>query len=113
MVFDNHVILTGRVVRVPFRHVRPDGSLAIQFSLEVNQGDEDLPEKGVRDSKKSRIDIVALGPVAATEPALFQCGQYLRVEGRLRQRRWQTPEGRERSCVEVVATGLRRAEEIK
>jgi single-stranded DNA-binding protein len=33
------------------------------------------------------------------------------VIGRLNQRRWQTPEGRNRTCTEVIATSLQTIEE--
>jgi single-strand DNA-binding protein len=105
MVSHNHVILTGKVAKPPLRHYRPDGSPVVQFSLELN--DQDNP---VEEERKSRIDIVAIGKLAESEPGLFECGQPLLVEGRLQQRRWKTPEGRDLSRVEVIATHFRKVE---
>ena len=107
MVFYNHVILTGKVAKPPLRHYRPDGSPVVQFSLELNH-QEDAPE----DEKRSRIDIVAVGKLAESEPGLLQYGQRLLVEGRLQQRRWKTAEGRDLSRIEVIATDFRKVESV-
>lgn len=98
----NRVILTGRVVNPPQRSFRPDGSSVIQFSLEVID-QEDRPSP----SGRSIIDIVAFDHPAEFELDRLQGGQRLLVEGRLKQRRWQTPEGKSRSRIEVIATDLR------
>ncbi len=105
MVSYNHVILTGKVAKPPLRHYRPDGSPVVQFPLELYS-----PESPTVEEKQSRIDIVAIGTLADLEPGLFQCGQQLLVEGRLQQRRWKTPEGRELSRIEVIATHFRKVE---
>jgi len=105
MVSYNHVILTGKVARPPLRHYRPDGSPVIQFPLDLNSADN--PSE---DEKPCRIDIVAMGTLTESEPALFRCGQPLLVEGRLQQRRWRTPEGRDLSRIEVIATHFRKVE---
>ncbi len=101
----NRVILTGKVVTPPRRHYRPDGSPVIQFPLELNDS-EDFTEQGGR----NRIDIVAFGKLAEFKLDLLQSGQPLMVIGRLNQRRWQTPEGKHRTCMEVIATALQTIE---
>jgi len=104
MVSHNHVILSGKVARPPLRHYRPDGSPVIQFPLDVNLEDPSQEEN------PCRIDIVAVGTLTELEPGLFECGQRLLVEGRLQQRRWRTPEGRDLSRIEVIATHFRKVE---
>ncbi len=106
MTFLNRVILTGKVVTPPRRHYRPDGSPVIQFPLELNDS-EDLAGRGGR----NRIDIVAFGKLAELKLELLQSGQHLMVTGRLNQRSWQTPEGRNRTRTEVIATALQTIEE--
>ncbi len=105
MVSYNHVVLTGRVAKPPLRHFRPDGSLVVQFPLELNHLEDPSEEE-----KRSRIDIIAIGKLAESEPSLFQCGQHLLVEGRLQQRRWKTPEGRNLNRVDVIATDFQKVE---
>ena len=99
----NRVILTGKVAKSAQRRYRPDGSPVIQFPLELNHQEDPVAGEG-----KSLIDIVALGKLAEFELNLLQPGQRLQVEGKLKQRRWQTPEGRNRTSIEVIATDLRR-----
>ncbi len=106
MTFFNRVIITGKVVTPPRRHYRPDGSPVIQFPLELNDS-EDLTGQGGR----NRIDIVAFGKLAEFKLDLLQSGQHLMVIGKLNQRRWQTPEGKNRTLTEVIATDLRTIEE--
>jgi single-stranded DNA-binding protein len=61
--------------------------------------------------ERNPITIVAIGKLAEIEPDLLQRGQVLTVKGRLKQRRWQTPEGRQRSRVEIIATDFQRPED--
>lgn len=98
----NQVILTGRVAKPPQRSFRPDGSSVVQFSLEVDNEEDRSSRSG-----RSLIDIVAFDLPSKGELEGVQMGQRLRVEGRLKQRRWQTPEGKNRSRIEVVATDFR------
>ena len=102
----NRVTLTGRVVNPPQRSFRPDGSSVMQFSLEVTD-----PEDPSSRSGRSVIDIVAFDRLAEFKLDPLQNGQCLRVEGRLKQRRWQTPEGKSRNQIEVIATNLQMAKE--
>ena len=111
----NRVVLTGKVVTQPQRHYRPDGSPVIQFPLELNdsevQTDQALNRVGTGQGGRNRITIVAFGKLAEFKLDLLQSGQHLMVIGRLNQRSWQTPEGRNRTLTEVIATDLRTIEE--
>ncbi|OGP88141.1 MAG: hypothetical protein A2156_11770 [Deltaproteobacteria bacterium RBG_16_48_10] len=115
MTFLNRVILTGKVVTPPRRHYRPDGSPVIQFPLEINDSEDQtgqaLSRAGTGQGGRNRIDIVAFGKLAEFKLDLLQRGQHLMVTGRLNQRRWQTPEGRNRTRTEVIATALQTIEE--
>ena len=106
MTVQNRVILSGRVARPAQRHFRPDGSPVIQFPLELNTQEGSPPEKD-----RGLIYVVALGKLADLDLTHLECGQHLVVEGQLKQRQWQTPEGRHRTRTEVIATDLRKVEE--
>jgi len=111
----NRVILTGKVATPPRRSYRPDGSPVIQFPLELNDSkdlsDQTLHREGMGHAGRSLINIVAFGKLAEFKPDLLQSGQRLRVEGQLKQRRWKTPEGKNRTRTEVIATDFRTVEE--
>ena len=113
----NRVVLTGKVVGLSQFQYRPDGSPVIQFSLELN-GSEDKTDhpshrQNARGKGRSLIPIVAFGKLAEDKLDLLQGGQALLVVGKLNQRSWQTPEGRRRNCIEVLATDLRSVKEAK
>jgi single-strand DNA-binding protein len=111
----NRVVLTGKVVTPPRRHYRPDGSPVIQFPLELNDSEDLTRQARHRDGPgqrgRNRIDIVAIGKLAEFNLDLLQSGQPLMVIGKLNLRCWQTPEGKNRTRTEVIASDLRRIEE--
>jgi single-strand DNA-binding protein len=111
----NRVVLTGKVITQPRRHYRPDGSPVIQFPLELNnpeiQTGQAVNRVGTGQTGRKRITIVAFGKLAELKLDLLQSGQHLMVIGRLNQRSWQTPEGKNRTLTEVIATDLRTIEE--
>jgi single-strand DNA-binding protein len=106
MTSHNLVILKGIVAKPPQRHYRPDGSPVVQFPLELNDPESQSPRVG-----KNLVQIVAFGKLADIDPDLLQSGQALVVRGQLKQRRWETPEGRHRFRVEIIATDLQRLED--
>jgi single-stranded DNA-binding protein len=96
----------------------------IQFPLELNDSEVRTGQAVNRDGSRqalncvgtgkggrNRITIVAFGKLAEFKLDLLQSGQHLMVIGRLNQRSWQTPEGRNRTLTEVIATDLRMIEE--
>jgi single-strand DNA-binding protein len=115
MTFLNRVILTGKVLTPPRPHYRPDGSPVIQFPLELDESEDRttqaLNRNGTGQGFQKRINIVAFGKLAEFKFDLLQSGQRLMVVGKLNQRRWQTPEGKNRTRTEVIATELRTIEE--
>ncbi len=126
----NRVILTGRVATPPRCHYRPDGSPVIQFPLELDDLKDPLAQEQPRGTRRPApkhtasgcapnrtgsgglINIVATGQLAEFKLNL-QSGQHLLVVGRLNQRSWKTPEGKNQSRTEVIATDLRTMEEAK
>jgi single-strand DNA-binding protein len=102
----NRVILTGKVVTSPRLHYRPDGSPVIQFPLELNDAENLKGQRG-----RNQINIVATGKLAEIKLDLLQRGQHLMVIGKLNQRHWQTPEGKDRTRTEVIATDFQMVEE--
>lgn len=115
MTSGNCVILTGKIATPPRRHYRPDGSPVIQFPLELNDSENRFGETphraGSAQAPRSLINIVAFGEWAESKFELLQSGLHLRVVGQLNQRHWQTPEGKKRTRMEVIATDLQNVEE--
>jgi len=65
-----------------------------------------------RTGSRSLIDVVVFGELAEFKIEPLQNDQHLLVVGRLHQRHWQTPEGKKRTRMEVVATDLRKVEAL-
>ncbi len=117
----NQVILTGKVATLPQRHYRPDGSPVVQFPLELDEVKDLSVQKQPRGDRRpalnrtgsgNLIDVVVFRELAEFKLEPLQNGQHLLVVGRFHQRHWQTPEGKKRARMEVVATDLRRVEEL-
>ena len=99
----NKVILMGNLTKDPEIRAIPNGTAVANFRIAVNhrykQGEETKDDVCF-------IDIVTFGKQAEN------CGQFLHkgngiiVDGRLQERRWETPEGQKRSKLEVIAQGI-------
>ena len=92
----------------------------IQFPLELNDSDDRTGQarnhnatrqalhRATGQEGRNRITIVAIGELAEFNLDLLQSGQPLMVIGKLNLRSWQTPEGKNRTRTEVIASALRR-----
>ena len=127
MTVSNQVILVGRIYRPAQRYYRPDGSAVVQFPLELTDSDGAGPAvprerpgrhlgsgpankgrgRATDPVKRNVVHVVAFGELAEIKLDMLQEGQRLRVVGRLNQRQWLTPQGQNRSQIEVIATDLR------
>lgn len=99
MVAYNRVILAGNLVRDPEIRYLPSGLSVTSFSIAVNsryRQNNELKEE------VSYFDIVVFGKQGENCAEYLSKGRPVLVEGRLRQRRWES-EGTKRSKIEVVA----------
>lgn len=100
----NKVILIGNLTRDPELRYTPQGTSVCNFGLAVNRKYRQAEEMK---EEVTFINIVVFGKQADT------CGQYLSkgspvlIEGRLRENRWETPEGQKRSRHEVIAESFK------
>ena len=100
----NKVILLGNLTRDPELRYVPSGTAVANFSIAVNRTYKD--GAGEKKEDTSFIRVVVWGKMAEI------CGEYLTkgrsvlVEGRLKSRAWETPEGQKRSALDVVATSV-------
>ncbi len=99
----NKIILLGNLTRDPELRYTPAGLAVCEFLLAVNH------RYRLNDEVKEEvcfIDIVAFGRVGERSKNLLQKGAQTLVEGRLSQRRRETPEGKRRSKYEVIANTI-------
>ncbi len=97
----NKVILMGNLTRDPALRYTPARLAVCEFPLAVRH------RYRVHDEIKEDvcyIDIVVFGRVGERSKEHLHKGSRVLVDGRLTQRRWETPDGQKRSKFEVVAS---------
>jgi len=99
----NKVILMGNLTRDPDLRYIPSGLAVCEFSLAVEQN---YKVHGETRDETCYVDIVVFGRQGEQSKAHLRKGSRVLVEGRLTQRRWETPEGRKRSKYEIIANAV-------
>lgn len=100
----NKVFLMGNLTRDPELRYVPSGTAVANFTVAVNR--VYATQTGEKKEEVTFVRIVVWGRRAEV------CGEYLSkgspvfVEGRLRTRSWQTPDGQNRSTIEVIASNV-------
>lgn len=97
----NKVILLGNLTRDPDLRYTPGGMAVCEFPVAVHYRYK-LHEE--TKDEVCYIDVVAFGQVAQASKERLRKGARVLIDGRLAQRRWETPEGLRRSKHEVVAS---------
>ena len=98
----NRVILAGNLVRDPETRFLPSGVAVASFSIAVNRRYKSNNE--VKE-EVSFFDISVFGKAGENCAEYLSKGRSVLVEGRLRQRSWET-DGVKRSKIEVVADNV-------
>lgn len=96
----NKVILMGNLTREPDLRYTATGMAVCEFAIAVHH------RYRVHDEQKEEvcyIDIVVFGRAGENSKEHLHKGSRVLVDGRLTQRRWETPEGQKKSKYEVVA----------
>ncbi|MFH1846549.1 MAG: single-stranded DNA-binding protein [Candidatus Omnitrophota bacterium] len=100
----NKVFLMGNLTRDPELRYVPSGTAVANFTVAVNRVYKD--NAGEKKEDVSFIRVVVWGRMAEI------CGEYLTkgrsvlVEGRLKSRTWEDPDGQKKSALDVVATNV-------
>lgn len=99
----NHVVLVGRLVRDAQLKYTNSGLAICEFSIAINtrrkQGDDWVDEANF-------FDVTLFGRQGEAIQRYLTQGKQVGVDGRLNQDRWQTPEGQNRTKVNVIANNV-------
>jgi single-strand DNA-binding protein len=98
---DTHVTITGNLTENPELRFTPSGAPVANFRLAVTPRVKD--GDGWKDGDTSFFQITAWRSLAENVAESLTKGARVIVQGTLRQRSWETPEGDKRSVVEVQA----------
>ncbi len=97
----NKVFIVGNLTRDPELRTIPSGQAVASFAVATNRQWNDAA--GQKQQEVEFHNIVAWGRLAEIVNQYSKKGNMIFVEGRLRTRSWQTPQGEKRSRTEVVA----------
>lgn len=97
----NRVILMGNLTHDPELRYTSNGSAVGTFSIAMNR--TYVTQGGERKEETTFVRVTVWGRQGENCHQRLSKGSGVLVEGRLRQRTWETPEGEKRSTIEVVA----------
>ena len=92
----NRVILIGSLTRDPEIRYNPKGERVGKITVAIPNG---------RDSRttKDYFDILMFSRDRKDPMEKIRKGHWVLIEGKMKQRRWETPEGQSRTKVEIIA----------
>lgn len=100
----NKVFIIGNLVADPELRFTPNGAAVTNLRVAVNHRYQGNNGEWVEEA--SFFNVVAWGRQAEVANEYLRKGRPVLVEGRLRSRSWETPEGQKRSTVEIVSSRL-------
>jgi single-strand DNA-binding protein len=98
---DTHVTITGNLTADPELKFTPNGAAVANFRVAVTSRVRD--GNAWRDGDTSFYRVTAWRDLAANVTDSLAKGDRVVIVGQLRMRSWETPEGEQRSLVEVTA----------
>ena len=92
----NRVILIGSLTRDPEIRYNPRGEKVVTMTVAIpNDRDPHVTT--------DHFDVVILSGNQKDTTGKMRRGQWVLIEGTMKQRRWETPEGQTRTKVEIIA----------
>lgn len=101
MAYLNKVFLIGNLTRDPELRYTPSGMPVTNFAIAINRVRTNAD--GQRREETTFVDIETFGKNAESCHKFLAKGKTLFVEGRLRYRSWESPDGHRRNKISVVA----------
>lgn len=101
----NRIVLTGRLTKDPELRSIPDSTMSV-CSLRLAVNGRRRNAQGEWEDQANFFDVSVWGNQGENCKRYLQKGRQIAVDGRLRQRTWQTQEGQNRSAVEIVAESV-------
>ena len=101
----NKVMLIGNLTRDPELRYTPQGSAVCEFAIALNNS-YTSKQTGQKVEEVSFIDIVAWARTAEICAEYLKKGRQVFVEGRLKQDRWESPEGKKMNKIRVIAENV-------
>lgn len=101
----NKVQLIGNLTRDPELRYTPGGAAVCEFAIAINRKWKNK-QTGQMQEEVDFFDITAWGKTGEIAAEYLKKGRPVFVEGRLKQDRWESPEGKKMSKVKVTAENI-------
>jgi single-strand DNA-binding protein len=101
----NKVILVGNLGKDPETRYMPSGKAVTNFSIAASESWKDK-QTGEQREQTEWHNIVMYDRLAEIAAEYLRKGSQVYVEGRLRTRKWQDKEGRDRYTTEIIANEM-------
>jgi single-strand DNA-binding protein len=98
----NKVILIGNLGQDPETRYMPSGSAVTNLRIATTESFKDK-ETGERQERTEWHSVAMFGKLAEISAEYLKKGSQVYIEGRLRTRKWQDKEGKDRYTTEIVA----------
>ena len=98
----NKVILVGTLGKDPETRYMPSGSAVTNMRIATNEQWKDK-QTGEQQERTEWHSIAMFGRLAEIAAEYLRKGQQVYIEGKLRTRKWQDKEGKDRWTTEIVA----------
>jgi single-strand DNA-binding protein len=101
----NCVNLIGNLTRDPELRYTPQGKAVAEFAIAINSSYVNKAS-GQKVEEVSFVDIVAWGKTGEVCAEYLKKGRPVYIQGRLKQDRWESPEGKKMSKLRVIAENV-------
>lgn len=101
----NRVIVTGRLTKDPDLRSFPDSNNSV-CTLRLAVNGRRRNSEGQWEDQANFFDVTVWGAQGENCNRFLQKGRQVAVDGRLRHRTWQSPEGQNRSAVDIIADSV-------
>ncbi len=97
----NRIILIGSLTRDPEIRYNPKGNRVAKITVAIPQG---------RDPRTTadHFDVLIFLRDQRDPTEKIRKGEWVLIEGKMKQRKWETPEGQSRTKVEIIADSVER-----
>lgn len=101
----NRVVVSGNLTRDPELRSTGSGMSILKMGIAVNDRRKNQ-QTGEWEDVPNFFDVTVFGSRGESLSRFLTKGSKIAVEGKLRWRQWETPEGDKRSAVEIIADDI-------
>lgn len=101
----NRVVISGNLTRDPELRATASGMAILKLGIAVNDRRKNQ-QTGEWEDVPNFFDVTVFGTRGESLSRFLSKGSKVAIEGKLRWRQWETPDGDKRSAVEIIADDI-------